>query len=313
LLLVIFGLVYLLTRQTASRRAALLAIVFFVFWSLSLSFGILRFESFLTVFCLLAWLIWPAGQQTHLIRRAFLAGLTLGFAFLIKQHAIVYLAFFLGWQLIANGLSRQSIQRFVQPIVIAVIGFSLPGIFFAGGYILTGGPFDRLFFWIVTFNNADLARLLAEAPTFVEIQQLLPALLLLPWYFVWLWQQIKTGQAGWISGGVPLSLMFAGVLLCIPRFGFEHLQPALPGLAILSGISLDQLLSASFQDVRWRRIIAGTLLALWVLYPVSGVLGTISPNQPRYIHEYSPLPPLAEQIGQLIGRGECPYIFPEDE
>jgi len=31
LLLVIFGLVYLLTRQTASKRAALLAIVFFVF------------------------------------------------------------------------------------------------------------------------------------------------------------------------------------------------------------------------------------------------------------------------------------------
>jgi hypothetical protein len=313
LLLIIFGLVYLLTRQRASRQAALLSIVFFVFWSPSFQFGILRFEAFLTVFYLLAWLLWPARQQTHLIQRAFLAGLILGFAFLIKQHAIVYLTFFLGWQLIANDRTILPFKRLIQPILITIMGFSLPGIFFLGGYILTGGALDRLFFWVVAFNNAELARMLAGAPTLIEIQQLLPTLLLVPWYFVWLWHQIKTGQAGWVSAGTPLSLIFAGIFLCFPRFGPEHLQPALPGLAILSGISLDQLLSASFQDIRWRRTMAGALLALWVLYPVSGVLGTISPNQPRYIHEYSPLLPLAERVEQLIGREECPYIFPEDE
>lgn len=314
LLLVIFGLVYLLTRQTASRQAALLAIVFFVFWSPSFQFGILRFDAFLTAFYLLAWFLWPAKQQTHLIQRAFLAGLTLGFAFLIKQHAIIYLVFFLGWQLIANGCSYQAVKRSIPAILIAIIGFSLPGVFFVGWYILTGGLIDRLLFWVITFNNdADLARMLAGAPTFLEIQQLLPALLLLPWYFVWLWQQIKTGQAGWVSAGMPLSLMFAGILLCIPRFGTEHLQPALAGLAILSGIALDQLLSTSFHDLGWRRTMAGAFLALWVLYPLSGVLGMISSNQARYIHEYSPLPPLARQVEQLIGRGECPYIFPEDE
>jgi hypothetical protein len=58
-------------------------------------------------------------------------------------------------------------------------------------------------------------------------------------------------------------------------------------------------------------IVCLLLGAAWLVFPLASSLLPVA--EPRYIHEYSLLPPVAAQIRAAIGPGECPLIFPIDE
>lgn len=313
LLLLTLLLVYRLTARIASENAALWAALFFVCWSPVFQSGQLRFEAFLTPLYLLAWDTWLPAENGRRGPRDFLAGFILGIAFLVKQHAAVTLVLFLGWQVFTLLRQHQPTALVLRTGLAALAGFCGPVLIALVIYLAAGGSLGQLLFWTVTFNNGDLARLLALAPTPADLQALLPPLLLVPAYLAIAGRQIRTEQAGWGRHGMPLTLLLSGILLALPRYGSEHLQPALPGLAMGSGLVLEQLRTSMGRELAWRQALVGTLLAFWLLFPLAGVIQASPPGAARTIHEYSLLPPLAEQVRQQIGPDECPYLMPEDE
>ncbi len=317
LLLLTLGLVYVLTARLGSKNAALWAAVLFVGWSPFFKLGQLRFEAFLMPLYLLAWVVWPPAENRRLGLRALLAGGVLGVAFLIKQQAAVFLIFLLAWQSMVMLREQLPRPQLFRALAGAGLGFGAPVLLALAVYLLWGGRADALWFWVVVFNTGDLARLLALAPTPDELRQLALVLLFVPLYLAWAGWHIRSRQPGWGSHGAPLSLLLGGLLLAIPRYGSEHLQPALPGLAILTGLFLETLRRRLLRENRWKQAAYGLMVAIILGqslgYGVQLTLQASPPNQPRYIHEYSLLPPLAEQVRQQVGVGECPYIFPEDE
>jgi 4-amino-4-deoxy-L-arabinose transferase-like glycosyltransferase len=280
-----------------------LAAAIFTLLSPALKFGQLRYETFLTPLYLLAWICWFPGIQSS--GRFLLAGLVLGLAALTKQNAILFIGLFLAAQAGLWLLTRRPLCDLVRATLLAGLGAVLPAVAAAALYAATKGDWAALFFWVFEFNDLELIQMLALAPTSSELVLLLAIFLPASAALVWgvLSARIRSKLI------IPVILCLSGIVLSIPRFGFEHLQPGFSGVAIITAMGILDALSMLRRT--WKKVLVAGLVAAWSLGIPAYLLS--NPESPRYIHEYSRLPMLAAQVREQIGPNACPYLFPIDE
>jgi hypothetical protein len=232
-------------------------------------------------------------------------------AFLIKQHALFFWLLLNVW--IAFTLLRggQTWKKLASLLTISTAGLVIPFAIFTWIFSASGGEPSTAFFWIFGFNNLELVSLLGNWPTGHELQTLVVAFLLVP---VFIWQsRLVAGSGERISGlkGALLILVAAGILLAVPRFGMEHLQPALPGLAIISALVVEWMVRLAKTQPVPVRILLSTLAAVGLIYASAGF--PMQDPSRRQIMEYDSLPVLASRIREKTGEQNCPYLLPEDE
>ena len=123
----------------------------------------------------------------------------------------------------------------------------------------------------------------------------------------------------WLVLGWGLILVVTSSLTVYPRFGFFHLQAALPALAWISSFALTYALqssnsiTATYSTSFLKRVITIGLLFLSLITAGPAYDPVFRARQSQYVHEYTDLVPLANEIRQYIGPANSIYIFPDDE
>ena len=264
-------LVFLVGRRWLGARAAVAAA--WVFALLSMAPRILGLFAHATHFVLLPlvaslWLVTESAPVTR--RRALLAGLLVGLAVLMKQHAIVFvpcLAAFVLWRGFEQAGTRGS--KLTAPALV-LAGAAAP---FAAlcAVLAAQGVFGAFWFWTIDYARAYVSEIpLSDAPSM----------------FATTWSGITESSLPlWITGGAGLLLLWIGrwpaearVLLTgllvasfaamCPGFYFrEHyFILLLPAVALLSGVAV------ATGDRRLSRVVPGWLAAGSTL----GLVGVLS-------------------------------------
>ncbi len=311
-------LTFILARRIAGDLAGILAVIFFASWSQTFGYGKLWHETFLTPLYLLLLIIWtpakPAAKAATL-RKHGLYGLILGIGLLFKQQALFFLIGLVAYECLLAFLERRSGRRQAAEMGMLLLGAAVPSLIYIAVYVLTGGTLGQLWFWTVTYNDADLLAMLALPPTVSVLLSLAPAFILFVLFLIKFLQKLPQKPDAFAHDGLLVLAFLSGTITAFPRFGTFHLQPMLPVLAAVSGLELVSLARSGMPaaaDSRGRTPLV-IPVAFSVFWLTVGVLNIANFAPPRKIIEYSNLPPLADQVRQEIGPDACVYLLPEDE
>jgi hypothetical protein len=250
---------FLAADRLAGRRAAVFSLLLLaIFWPF---YGGLNFwfDTFLPVFYLIAYVLIITGNSA---RSFFLAGVSLGLAFLLKQSSGL-VGLVMGIMTLAKaGDASNRLRRFL----VFSAGIGTPIILLAIWYLHSGQLADA-FYWIIQYNLSGLYVRLAKAwPPRNEIIRLLIAIV--PIVFV----LIKAAFSKAFRKRIPgryLSLLVLGFIAAFtifPRWERWHVAPAVPFLAISLALSGTLLLTGPDPDSgRQTRRLVRPLLAAWLL------------------------------------------------
>ena len=304
-------------KRDGSWWTGVVAVFFVVCWSYVFGFTKLWHESFLAPLYLLFFILCRPSTEKYSIKILVVLGMASGIAILVKQHAVLVIAAFVLW----NSWLRWRAQRQMWQVIFdnAIMGIAmlLPILLYCVYQYFQAGTLDGFIFWTLGFSVvSNYASLAAQPPTLGQIQGIAPAFLLVPAAVVFMIQLKRSGNRHWEKYGWALVLLVASMLGVYPRFGFFHLQAALPILAWLSASILMQALrTAEPQNnspLGARSFTLGMTIAVasvWILVAIA----SYQAREPRKIWEYSDLVPLANEIREQIGQHDCVYIFPDDE
>lgn len=325
-------LTFLAVQRRAGAWIALWAVLFFVCWSRSFGFGKLWHESLLTpLFGFLLWLGPPKQTKTSSLQRlhlswAVLTGLTCGVALLVKQHAIVLLAACAIWAGVTIWREGRSLCLVLKGLALFsfFILTVLPLFVFAVYQYRSAKTLSGMLYWTVLYVFQSNYRSQTVLPPNADaIRTLATAGFLLPSAVAVLLDARRRGLTFWFDLAWGLNLLVAASVSAYPRFGFFHLQPALPVLAGLSALILAYGMGAIRNVSIWAswdssyRIFAGgigigtTLICLAVAFqPLQLALDS---GRSVRIWEYSELHSLAAEINARVAEADTIYIFPDDE
>jgi hypothetical protein len=310
-------LTFLAARKLAGSLAGVLAVIFFIAWSQAFGFYKLWHETFLTPLYLLLIILWSPPNEKPDIRRLFGYGIILGISLLVKQQALLLIAGMTCFFLLLGGLNRKKFKVIFTEIFWIGVGSALPVMVYFGYYLIAGGSLLQFWYWAVSFNDAEMGRMLQILPDPSFLAAISPAFLLFIVFLVRLLRKLKGPQSSWGKDAFLVLIFISGLITAYPRFGSFHLQPMLPVLAIISGqilLELPSFLPAFLNKLKkpiFIYLIASVFAFFWIFYGMQWAVNSTA--IPRKIYEYSDLPSLADQIHQQIGSTACVYIFPEDE
>ena len=268
------GLVFLLAQRLFEREGALAAATSFAILSLSQSvYGVFAHAThFVILFslagllCLLRHTDKGGGKQF-----VFLGGLCLGFAFIMKQHAILFFLFAAAWLIRTDIRSPgRDTKGLAVNILRLVSGLFIPYLLIVA-WLAKAGTFSQFWFWTVTYARDYASALpVSEGLTNLYFQTVA---IMTPQFPLWLIA---------ISGGILLAqkscranrlflsgfLLFSFLSICPGLYFREHyyimLLPAVAlfiGAALQSASSLPGLASSS-----GKRSIPAILFLLAVAY-----------------------------------------------
>ncbi len=307
-------------RRTIGWLGGLWAAFFFVVWSPAFEYGKLWHETFLAPLYLLFLLFYDSRAPHHTRKTLFFLGLAGGTAVMIKQQASIVLVAFVLWHAVKNWRARRSFSAILQDTVVIGVAAILPAMAFGVWHYLRAGTLANFLYWTTTFNLiSHYGSLAAQPPAIAQVRTLASACLLLP---AAIWGLIASKRAGdrtWLDLAWGLILFAASSLTVYPRFEFFHLQAALPVLAWLSALTLAPVFrprssDTASQSTRYLATsMAVSLSIFWIITAGSVYQPVFHGDQPQRVTEYSNLVPLADEIGQRIGRTDCFYVFPDDE
>lgn len=308
-------LTFILARRIAGDLAGILAVIFFASWSQTFGYGKLWHETFLTPLYLFLLILWTPPGTAASLRKHGLYGLILGIGLLFKQQALFFLIGLAAYECLLAFLDRRSGRLLAMEMGMLVLGAAAPILVYLADYVLTGGTLGQLWYWTVTYNDADLLAMLALPPTVSVLLSLAPAFIFFVVFLIKFLRKLPQKPEAYAFDGLLVLAFLSGTITAIPRFGTFHLQPILPVLAAVSGLELVSLARSGIPAAAGSRgktsmVIPAAFSIFWLSV---GVLNIVNFAPPRKIIEYSNLLPLADQVRQEIGPDACVYILPEDE
>lgn len=293
-------LVYLLARRLFDAEAAALSGASFALLSLSRSvYGAHAHAThFVILFALAGWLLILTALDRRSFPRAFAAGLSLGAAVAMKQHAVLLLAFGLGY-LVAAAWSRLNERK---------LALALGGLCAAGALVpylaivaamAQGGSLARFWFWTVTYPRQYVTEQ-GIADGIGNFARTFEGLLLLQLPF-WLLaaggalllalRRLRSSDPLFVAGLALFSLL----AVCPGWYFREHyFVLVLPAAALLAGAAAraaEGLLPRAFP---LRPLVPALLLAVaasHTLFHEREYLFTLTPSQvSRYTFDENPFP-----------------------
>jgi len=290
------------------------AALFFVAWSPMFGFGKLWHESFLTPLYALLLLLYDASAPRRKAPFFLCVGLIGGIAILVKQHAAIVFAAFVVWSALASWSCYRSMPRILRETGLMIGGAVVPVLAYAIWQYARAGTLQGLLYWTLVYNlTSEYKSLAALPPSLSQVGVIVSSCLLAPVALLYLIESRRRGDKLWLSLGWGLTLLATSSLSLYPRFGFFHLQPALPAIAWLSSLTLDRALRSNDSP---RVFVTGVALSLsfyWLIMAGSAYQRIAQVDPPRRIWEYSDLMPLAAEIRRHVGTTDCVYVFPDDE
>jgi len=240
-------LVYWVARKiTKKEETALLSLAFYVLWQPYFEGNGVWFDLFLAPLGLLIfYFLWS--------KEFFWSGIFAGLAILVKQTAF--------WFIFPIGFSFWFIQNLkIKSIKKFLIGLAAPLLIFLV-YLFKVGILQDFYFWAIKFGVGYLP----HAPGQIQLPTIKQIFSLgIPCAFVFLTMITLLFQCNGVKEIQKLFLPF--LVWCFftslgvfPRWGYFHLQPALPFLAVISSVSL-YLISKT-----WPKLFLGVYLILFFL------------------------------------------------
>lgn len=215
LLLVVVSQSLLVYKISRSR----LAVVVYLLWQPFFEGNQLWLDTFLGLFTLPAWL-WFRSKKW------WWAGLFLGMGVVFKQTLIPVVAL-AGWSI----LNQRDVRGLIKFSLAALLPSALMLVYF---YRLGVG--DAFWYWTVRFNLGPYAAAGRLTPTWGQAVKLALPLATIGYVFF----RVKSSRMviGWL---------IASIIGGLPRFGFIHLQPAVPFFALATaGLARHKKLAAGF-------------------------------------------------------------------
>jgi len=292
-------LVWRLARNWWGRPAGLVAAGLVAAWGPVMLEYFLYFELALGLLALVALALWHQHTSDRRRQWPIAAGVAIGLAILVKQHALAIAGVYLIWRL--AGLdwrgaltdSARFISGVVQPFVPVVIVLAGQGVLGHGLHLMTG-------------FNASYFETAAQVLDARELLLLAVWLLFVPPFVFHAIRQ----REGWRGQDILLlGLLVALFVPAYPRYGRFHLVGALPFAALISAGGFALL---SVHRSAWLRrgaalALAG-LLAVGILLPFYYRL-RLGPVETQY----AALIPLAEWVREqaAIAPGDRVWILPD--
>lgn len=294
-----------------------LGALFFICWSSQLVSGKLWHETLLMpVYA--AFLLYTPALKSYKSLAAM--GLLGGLAILIKQHSVAVVGSLVLWNAFMVWRVRRPAAEILKQTGIISAAMMIPLALYVAGYCLQGGNLNDLAFWTIGFNFVSgYGALGAKLPTAGDLVWLVGLYFLVPVAIVDMIRLKRKQDARWMNYGWGLTLVLATSATAVPRFDFFHLQASLPVVAWLSTFTLYRILGldrAPLRQPALARVALVLSLAAILIWAASAAIGyapLVQGDSAPRIWEYSELVPLADQIREHVGHGDCIYIFPDDE
>jgi hypothetical protein len=297
-------LVYGVFARAFDRRTALLAALVFAVWVPRVWLGMFWYETTLAPLYLAAYAAWRGDREAS--RGCLLAaGLALGVAVTVKQHAWAVVALYLLW-ILRGG---QPLAARARRAAVLGLGVAVPFSAYLA-YIAATGVFRDYAFWAWTYNllgpyRTEAAKMPRSEELRAIVALLLPAVVLL---LSAAWRRMRGDASSGRELGVACLALAAGATI-YPRAGIFHLAAALPFLSAAFALALRA------GGRRWRAparagALIGLAVSLTVLVPTYRRIWQAGP--PRLVW-YSELEPIARRVRALTRPGEAIFVFPDTE
>jgi hypothetical protein len=267
-------LLFLLTRRVHDDVAGVAAAASYALLSLSPSVlgTSAHATQFIVPFALGGTLLLLRALDSGKYRMLFASGLLYGLAFLMKQHAIFFIAFaaiYFFWSILR--IRPVDLKRFACGLVFLIVGSVTP-VIVTCVVLYTAGVFPKFWFWTFAYGS----KYVSQVPLSYALHNLmfLAPRAINPWGPLWVIAGIGLTAVFW--NGKARSNWFFGVgtalfsfLTVCPGFIFRnhYFVTLLPAVALLAGVgvsSMRQFLSERKMpypvQVSWVLIIAATMV-----------------------------------------------------
>ena len=246
-------LLFLLTRRLFDNLAGLVAAASYGLLSLSPSvYGTSAHATqFIVPFALGGTLLLLRALVSGKYGILFVSGLLYGLAFLMKQHAIFFIAFaavHLSWSIIR--IRPFDLKRLTGGLVFLIVGSAIPFIVTCA-VLYTAGVFSKFWFWVFTYGFQYVSEVpLSEA---VERFMILAPRAIKPWGLLWgiagigltaiFWSEKARSQWSFLTGFTLFSFLTICPGLFFRGHYFVTMLPAVTLLAGVAGSAANRLLS----------------------------------------------------------------------
>lgn len=304
---------YYLCKELFNRSVSAIATGFFIVLVTSANVGgfAAHATQLLLPFVLGGWWLFWKGIRSGRKTFFFLAGLLMGIAFIIKQQSVVFgiLAALLWWpaKIWWENQDRKSLP--VLEWVFLGIGGLLP-VALTLGYFSITDRFDDLYFWAYTqpaklagsFDTSRWQLFQNIFPQVIKDFALMYVMGALGIIFIWLSGFKKSASLF----GVLLAVFGFGSVMIGAAFYKHYFVLALPGIALLSAISVNWIATKTGKAALWSGVVLGLIVLLW---PVIAQRDYFFNPDYAHIHQtaYSQnMFPELERIGIELGKRVAP-------
>lgn len=303
------GIIFWLARRWWGWPAALVGAAFYALWGPVIMDHLMYFDVLLGFLALLAVAAWPRTGAPWW--RPVLAGVLVGLALLVKQHALAVVAVFVIWRTAGGALWRDwrgalaDIGRFVPAaalplvLVLAILGLQ--------------GRLPDALFWV--WRHAWGQYLPNQARSVTQARELLLMAGWLAHVPLFAFHALPQRE-GWRREGILLlGLLPALCAPAFPRYGRFHLSGAMPVVALLGAGAAHYALRSMRSGSAWERRLlrlysAGVACLLLVALALPGYYRVrLGPR----IGEYEALVPLGAWVAEETGAapGTRVWLLPE--
>ena len=214
--------------------------LFFLAWSLTFGYYVILYYDFvLTLFFGVALFFLSKPDNRQSIWPSIFFGFITGLAILIKQQAAI-LCILMALSLAGLGIfQKMPLKKLCVLAIGYLLGMSVPIIIFLILFLKAGGSLNQLIYWTITINlfgkYSSMAKLYPDRKLVLAY---LPSLILLPLFLWSIFSKPKDKTPSHGSRFWLLLVFLSASILIYPRWSPRHLSTALPFLAIISGITL---------------------------------------------------------------------------
>jgi 4-amino-4-deoxy-L-arabinose transferase-like glycosyltransferase len=273
-------LLFLLTRYLFDKTAAIVAAISYALLSLSPSVlgTSAHATQFIVPFALGGTILLLKAIDSKSIKMFFISGLLFGLAFIIKQHAIFFIAFALFYftQRIITVKPIDKKQLIVGNSLL-LIGAALPFLFCCA-ILYNAGVFAKFWFW--TFTYASEYASIVSLPDALQIFMVAFNRVVDSWSFLWIIAGIGLTSIFWNDKArtnryLLLGFFFFSFLTVCPGFYFRdhYFITLLPVIAMLAGIATTALIQWLHKKkiAPFVEVILVFIIAAAIIYPVSAM------------------------------------------
>ena len=271
------ALLFLLTRYLFNTTAAIVAAISYALLSLSPSVlgTSAHATQFIVPFALGGLIVLLKAIDSNNIKMFFISGLLFGLGFIIKQHAIFFIAFALTYFTLKTITAKPiDLNRLIAWNSLLLTGAALPFLL-SCAILYNVGIFSKFWFWTFTYaaQYASIVSLPDALQIFMEkVPQVIDS-----WFFLWIIAGIGLTSIFWNDKSRTnryflLGFFLFSFLTVCPGFYFRnhYFITLLPAIAMLAGV-------ATVASIQWLyekkivplvQIIPGFIIAAAIIYPL---------------------------------------------